>query len=79
MYAFLKTKNDWLIKVYDQGDDWQAVIFKPNGQKLCERWVTILLDENHYPGAKRVSLDRAFEAGCQEAKEEFDKEAILIT
>lgn len=78
MYAFMRTTNNFLIKVYEQGDDWQAMIFKPDGSKLCERWATIYLDKNHYPGAKRQSLHWAFETGCQEAKCEFDSELVRI-
>ena len=78
MYAFMRTDAGYLLKAYEQGDDWQIVIIKPDGQKLCERWVTIWRDENHYLGAKSDSLKHAFSRACDEAKADFDSRSIQV-
>lgn len=78
MFAFLKTENGYLLKAYEHGDDWQIMVIDPRGVKVCERWCTIWRDENHYPGAKRASLEHAFSRGCDEAKADFTATAVQI-
>lgn len=78
MYAFMKTANNYLIKAYDHGDDWQVVLVDPNRTTVCERWVSLWKDENHYPGARRASLEKAFSRGCDQAGAEFNADAIHV-